>query len=216
MKDNYTQIAVILDRSGSMQSVRQSTIDGINEFFGSQKKQPGDADVLFIQFDDEYEVLFDGNLKDVPLLTNETYVPRGWTALNDAIGRTINTIGSKLSSKPEDEKPLIVIVAIMTDGHENRSKEFTKAQVAEMIKHQREKYNWDFVFVGANQDAIFEANRYNIEAKSAITYDANEKGLKNVMRSVTSYVGKRRTSLTARASFTTEDRKNAIVKDDKV
>jgi len=209
MKQNYTQIAVILDRSGSMEAVRQATVEGFNEFFGTQKKQPGEADVLFVQFDDEYETRFDGKLADVPQLSVDNYIPRGWTALLDAIGRTINTLGERLEKKPEGERPNAVIVAIMTDGHENMSKEFTQPKIAEMVKHQREKYNWDFIFVGANQDAVLEAQKFNISPDAAITYNANSQSVRAVTASLGTYTAQRRMAPMRKMAFSPEDRKKA-------
>lgn len=172
MKENLTYVVVLLDRSGSMGSVRDSTIEGINTFIEGQKKTPGEARMTLIQFDDQYEVNYtDRLLAEVPVLTHETYQPRGSTALLDSMGRTIVELGERLAAMPESARPGRVVVVIQTDGAENCSSKFDHAQVSDMIKHQREKYNWEFIFLGANQDAIATANKFSIV--NAISYNAN-------------------------------------------
>jgi Mg-chelatase subunit ChlD len=141
-KENLTQITIVLDRSGSMASVREATISGFNEFVDGQKAVPGEARLTLILFDTKnaYEVVFDRALRDVPKLTAETYNPRGGTPLHDALGRAISEVGAKLSKMPEQERPGKVVVVTMTDGLENASQTYTAAQIAGMIKHQREAY----------------------------------------------------------------------------
>lgn len=177
MKQNLTDISVVLDRSGSMESVRTDTIGGFNAFLKTQKEAPGEATLTLAQFDDQYEIVHNGkNIQDVPNLTAETFVPRGMTALLDAIGRTVNATGARLSALTEDQRPGKVIFVILTDGQENKSSEFTKEKINEMIKHQKEAYQWDFVFLGANQDAIHAGTSLGINAGNAMTYAANVKG----------------------------------------
>jgi Mg-chelatase subunit ChlD len=188
MKQNYTRIAVILDRSGSMHSVREATVAGFNEFVRDQKKTPGEVKLKLVQFDDQYEEVFDQNLHEVPELTQATFVPRGWTALLDAQGRTIVALGAELAAQAEDQRPSKVIVMTLTDGEENRSKEYNLSQIAAMIKEQREKYGWEFVFLGANQDAVKVAATMNIDPQAAVTYNANAKAMGNVMRATSANV----------------------------
>ena len=185
MKQNLTDINVVLDRSGSMESVRTDTIGGFNAFLKTQKEAPGEATLTLAQFDDQYEIVHNGkNIQDVPNLTAETFVPRGMTALLDAIGRTVNATGARLSAMPEDQRPGKVIFVILTDGQENKSSEFTKAKINEMIKHQKEAYRWDFVFLGANQDAIHAGTSLGINAGNTMTYAANSKGTAAAFASV--------------------------------
>jgi hypothetical protein len=207
-----TYIAVVLDRSGSMSTVRQSTIDGFNEFLAGQKAVPGTARLKLVQFDNEYTPVYDGLLSAAEPLTDKTYVPRGSTALLDAIGRTINEVGTVLSNTPPIERPKTVIVAIMTDGEENASLEFSRQQVFDMIGHQRNIYKWEFVFLGANQDAIKVGASFNINASSSITYDSNPLGVSNVYTALANNVSMLRRGLTKSINFTEEERNKAVTK----
>lgn len=177
MKDNHTDITIVLDRSGSMSSVASDTIGGFNRFLDDQKKAPGTATITLNQFDHEYQRVIDAKpIAEAYPLTAETFVPRGNTALLDAIGRSINETGARLSSLPEDQRPAKVVVVIITDGHENASREFDRSKIDSMITEQRDKWNWEFVFLGANQDAIKAAQGMGIAAANAMTYAANAAG----------------------------------------
>ena len=212
MKDNFTRIAIILDRSGSMESCRESTVTGFNTFITEQKKLPGDAKVKLVQFDNQYETVFDKSLKDAPELTQKTFQPRGSTALLDAQGRTIIELGKELEAMPESERPSKVIIVTLTDGFENASTDFTTAKIADMIKHQRDVYGWEFVFLGANQDAIKTAAAMNIPMQSSLTYNTSKAGIANTMRAASNYVGMTRSGLTA--SFSANERKLAMADDE--
>lgn len=214
MKANFTRIAVILDRSGSMGSCRESTVAGFNTFIVEQKKLPGTATVKLVQFDNEYETVFDVPLQDAPELTQLTFVPRGSTALLDAQGRTIIELGNELEKMPESERPSKVIVVTLTDGEENASKEFTRAKIAEMIKHQRDNYQWDFVFLGANQDAVKVAASMNIPMASAMTYSTSRAGVQASMRAVSNYVGASRGGF--HSAFSVDDRLKSMEEDELV
>ena len=149
------------------------------EFFllESQQKLPGEARLTLVLFDHEYIVTYDGvPIKDVPPLDSHSYVPRGPTALLDAIGRTINTIGERLDKTPEPGRPGKVIVAILTDGLENASQEFKRKEIFKMIKHQREVYSWEFVFLGAKQDAISTGAKMGIPIANAVTFSESPGG----------------------------------------
>lgn len=169
-KPNFTEIIMVLDRSGSMSSVLHDTIGGFNSFLKEQKQCVGEARLTLVQFDTIYEIVHDGRLiGDVPELTEQTYIPRGMTALLDAVGRCINTVGDRLSKTPEHLRPSLVVFVILTDGEENSSQEFKLEQVRDMIKHQTEKYNWQFVFLGADQSS-FQAERLGVSANNTFTY----------------------------------------------
>ena len=175
-----TEIAFIFDRSGSMESMTNAAISGFNEFLKAQQStfddhgQPIPATFTLILFDHEYLAVH--NRQDIQAalpLNLDTYVPRGNTALLDAIGRTIDEIGNELAATPEANRPAKVIIAILTDGEENASRHFSMADINQRITHQTEKYQWEFMFLGANQDAIATASRMGISAYNAATFAAD-------------------------------------------
>lgn len=177
MKKNLTEMVFILDRSGSMQSLTDDTIGGFNGMIESQKIEDGEAYVTTVLFDDEYEILHNHvNIQDIKPITRRDYYARGTTALLDAVGKTINSIGNRLSETPEDERPEKVIFVITTDGYENASREFSRSKVKEMIEHQQNKYSWIFMFLGANMDAVQEASTLGINSSFAATYTASAQG----------------------------------------
>ena len=177
MNKNYTEIAFILDRSGSMESCQNAAIEGFNRFLRDQQQAEGLAKLTLVLFDDEYLVAAQSlPVQELVALTRETYVPRNTTALLDAIGRTINALGQRLAQTPEEDRPGQVIVTILTDGLENASQTFTWEDVAAKIKDQTETYRWTFLFLGANQDAIATAAQMNIAAANSATYAADAVG----------------------------------------
>jgi hypothetical protein len=168
MKTDLTDITLVVDRSGSMQQIRSDAEGGVNAFIESQAREPGEALLTLVQFDTEYEFVHQGApIGDVP---KYQLVPRGSTALLDAVGRAINETGARLSAMPEAERPGLVIFVVMTDGLENSSREFSKAQVKEMIERQQSVYSWHFTFLGANQDAFAEAGGMGIHAAGAAQF----------------------------------------------
>lgn len=178
MKNHYSEIAFVLDRSGSMESCREATIGGFNSFLQEQQKTEGLARLTLILFNDEYLVPIDAlPVAEILPLSSDSYVPRGSTALLDAIGRTIDELGARLAALSEKDRPLQVIVAILTDGLENSSQDYTWQQIADVIKQQSEQYRWTFLFLGANQDAIATAAQMNITATNAAAYVADAAGL---------------------------------------
>lgn len=179
-------IIVILDRSGSMSSTRQATIDGYNEFLAEQKKLGGDVAFTLIQFDDQYEEHHKAvRLQNVPELDLATYSPRGSTALYDAIGKTL--AGAKESRQ--------TVCVIITDGYENASREWTQALVfAEIEKLQGGK--WDFMFLGANQDAFATGAILGISSHGTVTYDPTATGTKGLFRAAAHYTSSARLGLT--------------------
>lgn len=190
MKKNYTHITFIMDRSGSMEGLETDTIGGFNKFLNDQKQEPGDATLTTVLFDNNFEFLHEWkNLFDISPMTHKEYFVRGSTALLDAMGRTISFVGKKLDSMNEDEKPSKVIVIIITDGMENSSKEFSSEKIKEMVELQKNKYNWEFVFLGANIDAFLVGNSYGITATS--NYTATTRGTsvlyKNISKTVAQY-----------------------------
>ena len=178
MNNNLTEIVFILDRSGSMQTLTDDTIGGFNSFIEKQKREPGDAILTTVLFDDQYEILHDGvNLRDVKPLTREDYYARGMTAMMDAIGRTINTVDARIQKTPAQYRPGKVIFVITTDGYENASMEFNRARIKEMIQQQTAKYDWQFLFLGANMDAVKEAARFGISSDRAVRFENDAQGV---------------------------------------
>jgi hypothetical protein len=190
MKQNLCEIGFVLDRSGSMAAMENEARNGFNSFLASQLDLPGEARLTLVLFDHEYIVAHDGVLiQDVPPLDNHTYVPRGTTALLDALGRTINTIGERLDKTPEVERPAKVIIAILTDGLENASQEFRRKDIFKMIKHQREVYSWEFIFLGARQDAIHEGSSLGVPSANAVTFEGTGPGTMQAFGAASLYIG---------------------------
>lgn len=168
MKTDLTDITLVVDRSGSMAQVREDAEGGVNSFIEQQAKEPGEALLTLVQFDTEYEFLHKG----VPISQVPKYelVPRGMTALLDAVGRAINETGERLAKMDEQDRPGLVVFVVMTDGEENSSKEFSKADIKAMIQRQQDKYHWHFTFLGANQDAFAEAGGMGIAAAGVANF----------------------------------------------
>jgi uncharacterized protein YegL len=174
-----TRIFFILDRSGSMASIADETIGGFNAFVEAQKAVPGKATLSLVQFDHEYLVVHNGvPLQDVPLLDKTTFVPRGMTALYDAVGRTIAQF------KDDNPKDTKTIVTILTDGAENSSKEFTYSQISQMIKQVEADHGWEVMFLGANMNAQVVAANMGIKASSSVTFDYSKVGAVSAMSSI--------------------------------
>ena len=185
MKKGLTELVFILDRSGSMAGLEQDTIGGYNSLLKKQKSEKGEAVITTVLFDDHYELLHDRiNIKGINPITEKEYFVRGCTALLDAVGLTINKIGNALKHTDERERPEKVMFVITTDGMENASREFDYDRVREMIKHQKTKYDWEFLFIGANIDAVETASKFGIAADRAANYHADSKGTKVVYEAV--------------------------------
>ena len=177
MKNNLTELVFILDRSGSMAGLESDTIGGFNSMIEKQKKQDGDCYVSTVLFDHESEVLHDRvKLCDVPKMTDKEYTVRGCTALIDAIGGAIHHIGNiHKYARPEDV-PEHTMFVITTDGMENASRRYSSEQVKKMIERQKETRGWEFLFIGANIDAVQTAARYGIDRDRAVNYRADGEG----------------------------------------
>jgi hypothetical protein len=178
-----TLIAMILDRSGSMQNVRDDTVGGFNAFVEEQRALPGEATLLLVQFDDAYEVVVDNlPLRDVPPLTHATFVPRGSTALLDAIGRTLNEIEARVTALAPEARPKRVIVVVLTDGHENASREFTLDMVRRLITDHRARDGWEVLFLGTTEKAIEESQAYGVDQSSTARFAATGVGTRDAFR----------------------------------
>jgi uncharacterized protein YegL len=216
MRDDYTDISIVLDRSGSMQGIASDMVGGLQTFLDDQRKVPGKCIVNLYQFDNYYDIVFeDKYIHDLPLIQLQ---PRNATALHDAVGRTINRTGERLRGMPEHERPSRVFMLIVTDGLENCSKEFNAAQVRQMVEHQKNVYNWNFVYVGANQDAVLVAKELTgMGAGKAFTYHASAEGTRQLFAAVSRNTVRSRNmdqqtytnSVAADSFFTDEDKKEA-------
>lgn len=194
MKESLTEIVCVIDRSGSMQDVRSDAIGGFNSFIEEQKKVPGEATLTVVLFNDDYEFLHRGVALESVKLDEENYVPSSNTALLDAIGRTIDDVGNRLSNTPESDRPGKVILTILTDGLENASTEYTRDRINEMIKHQREKYSWEFVFLAANQDAFAEGASMGIPSDTTMAFAATPEGTEGAWSDTSRTVSRLRTN----------------------
>lgn len=209
MRNDYTHISVILDRTGSMESIRDDVIGGFNAFLNEQKAAPGFATMTLVQFDsqDPYEVLHSfAQVVDVPELTRTTFVPRASTPLLDAIGRGINDLEQKLARMPEAVRPSRVVMVIITDGQENASREFRKEQIGKMIAEKQTKLDWQFVFLSADLAAINDALAVGVRSTAAMAFDKDSQGTRAAWASTSQRVLKVRSGAADRVEFTEEDR----------
>jgi Mg-chelatase subunit ChlD len=172
MRSDLTDITLVVDRSGSMQSIRDEAEGGVNAFIEGQANEPGEALLTLVQFDTEYEFLHKG--VPVSQATGYKLVPRGSTALLEAVGRAMNETGERLAAMAEKDRPGLVVFVVMTDGKENASEEFSKADIKTMIQLQQEKYGWHFTFLGADQDAFAEAQEMGMAASSAASFSKHK------------------------------------------
>lgn len=172
-----TELVFILDRSGSMSGLEKDTIGGFNSMLEKQRKEPGDAVVSTVLFDNETEVIYDRVvIADVPNLTDKEYFVRGCTALLDAVGGAIHHIGNVHKYARKEDVPEKTLFIITTDGMENASRHYTYDKVRNMIERQKERYGWEFLFLGANIDAAAEAKRFGIDESMAANYHCDEVG----------------------------------------
>ena len=172
-----TELVFILDRSGSMQGLEADTIGGFNAMIEKQKREEGQTVVSTVLFDSETEVIHDRlPLEQVPRMTGKEYSVRGTTALLDAIGKAVHHIGIVHKYARAEDRPDRTLFVITTDGYENASKRYDYEEVRRKIERQKEKYGWEFLFLGANIDAAAEAKRFGISADRAVNYKCDEEG----------------------------------------
>lgn len=202
-KKNYTHLAVLVDRSGSMNRIKEDMIGGLQKFFADQAEVEGKCLVDYSQFNTTYQEVFSDTLvaSAEPVLH-----PFGGTALLDALGRKITDLDAKLSDLKKSKRPDNVLVIVVTDGEENSSKLYTKERVKWLVEHFQESHGWDFVFLGANMDAVAEAGDLGFRKSSSITYDTQFAGA--TLDSLSGYTTRSRTSPTP-ASFSDADRLRA-------
>lgn len=189
MKNNITELVFILDRSGSMAGLEQDTIGGFNAMIEKQKKQDGECYVSTVLFDNVSEVIHDRvRLSEIGKMTEKDYYVRGCTALIDAIGGAIKHIGNIHKYARREDVPEHTMFVITTDGMENASHRYSSDQVKKMIEHQKKKYGWEFLFIGANIDAIETAAQFGIDKERAVNYHADHKGTQVLYETVSDAV----------------------------
>lgn len=196
---NYTHIAMLSDRSGSMDSIRSDAEGGINTLIRDQQATPGRATLTLVEFDSTSDTVYDFvDLKTVP---DPAYhlIPRGNTALQDAMGALIGSTGAKLAALPEAQRPGLVMFVVMTDGYENSSREVTAAALKAMVDKHTTEFAWKFVFLGANQDAFATGARYGIGRAQTISFAATPDGTSNVYASTSSNLSGARVAMAAGA-----------------
>lgn len=193
MKNNITELVFILDRSGSMSGLEGDTIGGFNSLIEKQRCQEGECFVSVVLFDNESEVLYDRvKLADVRKMTRDDYTVRGCTALIDAIGGAIHHVGNIHKYARREDVPEHTMFVIMTDGMENASHRYSSDRVKQMIEHEKTEYGWEFLFIGANIDAVKTAGRFGIGSNRAVNYHADSCGTGVVYEAVCASIGKMR------------------------
>lgn len=192
MKKGLTEVVCVLDRSWSMTHIIKEAIGGFNKFLKEQKEEEGECNISIVLFNDGYDLIKDCiSIEEADDLNDEDYYPRGSTALYDAIGKTINAVGERLMKTDEKDRPERVLFVILTDGEENNSKEFLKEDISSLIQQQEQKYKWEFIYLGANQDAMATGNGMGIRSQNTMDYVASPQGMSNayltISKSVTSF-----------------------------
>jgi hypothetical protein len=187
---NFTDIICILDRSGSMETIKTDVLGGFNSFLEQQKQVEGDARISVVLFDNEYNMLYENiDIKKAQSLTTETYVPRATTALYDSVGITLDRYIDMLSNTPFEKRADKVLCVIATDGLENASRKYSQQQIKEMIEEMRNEFHWEFIFLAANQDAMLTATSMGISAGNSLNFAYSGDGVKaaySTMSNVTS------------------------------
>lgn len=181
----YVKIINILDKSGSMGTIIDSAISGFNEFILGQKSVEGEAVVSTIMFSNLYKVLYENiDIKDCNYLDKTNYIPDGNTALYDAIGKTIENEINKLGALPIEERPEKTLCVILTDGEENASRTFNRERIKQMITEMKEDFKWEFVFLGANEEASLTAQAMGISGGNSYAFTADNDGIKDAFASI--------------------------------
>ena len=208
MKKDYTHIIFLIDRSGSMTSIKTDMEGGIRTFLAEQKALPGKCTITAAQFDSDYEILH--SLKSLNEVQELSIVPRGSTALIDSMVRLINEAGKELADLPENERPEKVLFITITDGEENSSRESTNEQLAKLIKEQEEKYLWQFTYLGANQDAFGVARGIGVSGTKSMNFSTNKVGIDKMFSKLSAASIRYRSASPDKATFnyTEEEQKD--------
>jgi len=208
MREDLTDITFLLDRTGSMADIANDVVGGVNTFIEQQQSAANDATFALIQFDsiDHHEVIHDATpIRDVPKMQSGDFVPRSSTPLFDALGAAITKTGERLSAMDDQDRPSKVVFVVFTDGLENASKEYSGDRVLEMVKHQRESYNWEFIFLGADIDAFAQGGAVGIAV--AFTADVDRENIQSALDVTSKKLASYRSSGdTARLAYSKADR----------
>lgn len=209
MKKNLTELVFILDKSGSMSGLEKDTIGGYNSMLEQQRKVDGECVITTVLFDNCYELLHDRiDIRAIGSISEREYFVGGSTALLDAIGKTIHKIGTAQKNTAEDYRAEKVMFVIITDGEENASRQYSATQVKKMIQRQKERYGWEFIFLGANIDAVETAGRFGIGADRAVDYVPDSEGTELNFRMMSETVATFRECGTVPAACLDEIRKD--------
>lgn len=183
MNHDFTDITIVLDRSGSMIRIWEETISSFNDYIKTQREAHGRCQITLHLFDNEHDIAFTAkNPSEIDAAkTLAIYPPRGFTAMRDAIGKAIVETGDRLARMAESERPGNVLFVVITDGQENASKEYTQEQIALLIKHQQDQYAWDFSVMGANIDAITTGQQINVNPNASLNFAPTGAGIKEAM-----------------------------------
>lgn len=216
MNKNRTELVLVLDNSGSMNGIKNDVEQGLKTVLKEQSEQPGECFVSYFQFSGTAKQVFSGvNIKNVKDITIH---PLGSTALFDAIGLAVNETGARLKAMKEKDRPGLVVFIIGTDGEENSSKEFNRVQIKEMIRHQESKYNWQFIYLGANQDAWQIGQQYGFSGGKSMTYTTDPNAIHASYKSTSKMLSDLRSAVSVGESaldsytFSNEDRENSAKK----
>lgn len=216
MGKDSTHITVILDRTGSMEEIRDDTIGGFNAFLEGQKKLEGKASITLVQFDtrDPYEVMYSFlDIAEAPRLTRKTYVPRAGTPLLDAMGRGMNDLESRLAAMDTTDRPKKIVFVVVTDGHENASREFSRADILKMVERHKSR-GWQFVFLGADLTGFDEAGALGVAYASRLHYCKSPRGVAEAYASLADKISDYRRDIAPSISFDRSDRAAQDEEDD--
>ena len=202
----YTAIAILVDRSGSMSKIKEEAQNSINNFIKDQAKLEGKCTVLLADFDDKYRVV--NKTRSANRFPKYNLEPRNMTALHDAMGKIIVDFGEELDAMKEENRPGKVIVVVITDGHENASREYNAKSVKELVEQQKNVYGWEFIFLAANQDAVLTAQEFGIGRDATMDFAPSAQGITNSVLAAGNYVTAYRSGM--KSKFTDEDRKIAL------
>ena len=210
MKKGLTEIVLVLDKSGSMSSIKKDTIGSTNEFIKGQKQEDGEANMSLVLFDTTYNLMYQSiNIQSAAELNESTYVPNGGTSLYDSVGLSMKMMKKRIEELPEEERPEKVIFAILTDGEENSSRivnnegirKYTKEKIFEKVTKHQEDDGWVFIYLGANQDAMQVGHEMGVYANNTVSYEANTRGMTATMDSVNKFTKSYRKSTLSSQAF---------------